>query len=106
MDWVKCVNKDKLALCYIEDVKSALQINSLKTGEMEFKLQLEMGTICGFSGEKDSTEIFYQFVSFLTPGVIYHYDFAKGGEPKVLKEVKIANFDKDLYSVDQVFYQR
>lgn len=98
------MNKDKLALCYIEDVKSVLQINSLKTGKLEFKLPLEMGTISGFSGDIDSTEIFYQFVSFLTPGVIYHYDFAKGGDPKVLKEVKIANFNKDLYEVEQVFY--
>ena len=101
---MKCVNKDKLALCYIEDVKSVLQINSLKTGKFEFKLPLEMGTISGFSGDINSTEIFYQFVSFLTPGIIYYYDFAKGGEPRVLKEVKIANFNKDLYEVEQVFY--
>lgn len=105
LDWVQCINKNKMALCYLEDVKSVLQIHSLDKGSFEFKFPLEAGSIAGFSGEKDCSEVFYSFVSFLTPGVIYHYDFKKPNEePAVFKEIKIENFDKDLYKVDQIFY--
>lgn len=86
LDWANCVNKNKLAIHYMEDVKSVLQIHSLDTGKFEFKFPLEHGTIQGFSGNKDDSEIFYQFVSFLIPGVIYHYDFAAvSAEPVIFK---------------------
>jgi prolyl oligopeptidase len=59
----------------------------------------------GFSGDKDSSEIFYHFVSFLIPGLIYHFDFAQpSAESTIFKEVKIANFDRDVYIVEQKFY--
>lgn len=94
-----------MAVCYLEDVKSVLSIHCLKSGKFEFKFPLDAGAIAAFSGEKESSEIFFTFVSFLTPGVIYHYDFNKPSEePTIFKEIKIENFDKDLYKVDQVFY--
>lgn len=106
LDWAYCVNKNKLALHYMEDVKSVLQVHSLDSGKFEFKFPLEHGTIQGFSGDKDSSEIFYHFVSFLIPGVIYHYDFATlSPEPVLFKEVKIAaDFDREAYVVEQIFY--
>lgn len=88
LDWVYCVNKNKLVLHYMEDVKSVLQVHSLETGKFESKFPLEHGTIKEFTGDKDSSEIFYHFVSFLIPGVIYHYDFAAApAEPVIFKEV-------------------
>lgn len=106
LDWVYCVHKNKLALHYMEDVKSALQIHSLESGKLEFKLPLEHGTIQGFTGDKDSSEFFYQFVSFLIPGIIYHYDFSTpSAEPVIFKEVKLATeFERDAYIVEQKFY--
>ena len=65
------------------------------------------GTIQGFSGNKESSEIFFHFVSFLVPGIIYHFDFAaKSSEPVIFKEVKLqTNFDREDYIVEQVFYK-
>lgn len=106
LDWAACVNKNKLILCYMEDVKNVLQVHSLETGKFEFKFPLEHGTIQGFRGKKENSEIFYHFVSFLVPGVIYHYDFANSpAEPVIFKEVKLAcDFNRDNYVVEQKFY--
>lgn len=68
---------------------------------------LEIGQIVAFSGHKKHSEVFYQFVSFLTPGTIYQYDFNKADvEPSVLREIKLKldGFNKKDYAVDQVFY--
>lgn len=106
MDWSSCVNKDRVVLGYIDDVKSVLQVHSLQDGSFVSKFPLEIGTVVGFSGKKKYTEIFFHFVSFLTPGIIYHYDFAKEEvEPKIFRQVKIEDFDNSLYKVDQVFYK-
>ncbi|XP_031619279.1 prolyl endopeptidase-like [Contarinia nasturtii] len=107
LDWAHCVDKDKVVLGYLHDVKSALQVNSLETGKLIRKFPLEIGQIVSFSGDKKYSEIFYQLVSFLTPGTIYRYDFSKPDEqPTVFREVKLnlEGFDKNNFKVDQVFY--
>jgi len=106
LDWCSCVDKDKVILGYIEDVKSQLQANSLKNGAELFKFSLPIGTIVGFSGDKKYSEIFYHFVSFLTPGIIYRYDFAnKDEKPQQFREVKLEGFDGTKFQVEQVFYK-
>lgn len=68
---------------------------------------LEIGQIVALSGDKEHSEIFYQLESFLTPGIIYRYDFSKPDiEPSVFHEIKL-NFDgfnKTDFEVEQVFY--
>ena len=68
LDWASCVNDDKLILGYLHDVKSVLQVHSLADGKLIRDFPLEIGQIVAFSGHKKQSEIFYQFVSFLTPG--------------------------------------
>ncbi|XP_063702062.1 prolyl endopeptidase isoform X2 [Culicoides brevitarsis] len=106
LDWCHCVDKDKIILGYIDDVKSVLRANSLVDGKEIFKFDIPIGTIMGFSGEKKYSEVFYHFVSFLTPGVIYKFDFAKPNEkPTLFREVKLENFDGSQYEVEQKFYK-
>ncbi|XP_023302174.2 prolyl endopeptidase [Lucilia cuprina] len=108
LDWARCVDDDKLVLCYIQDVKSALQVNSLKDGKLISKFELDIGTVMSFSGDKKYSEIFYNFSSFLNPGTIYHYDFKWNDfKPKVLREIKLnlENFSAAKYKVEQVFYK-
>uniref|UniRef100_A0A1B0C9Q7 Prolyl endopeptidase n=2 Tax=Lutzomyia longipalpis TaxID=7200 RepID=A0A1B0C9Q7_LUTLO len=107
LDWVECVDGNKLILGYIHDVKTQLQVHSLETGQLIRQFPLDIGTIVGCSGRKCSSEIFFQFVSFLTPGVIYHFDFAaEGKEPTVFRECKIQleDFRPDDYCIEQIFY--
>lgn len=104
LDWVSAVDGDKLVTCYIQDVKNILQLHSLKTGELLRTFPLDVGTIVNFSGDKKYSEIFYQFTSFLTPGIIYRTDLKKNEEPQVLREIKVKNFDPNLYQTSQIFY--
>ncbi|EDW12323.2 prolyl endopeptidase [Drosophila mojavensis] len=107
LDWVKCVNEDKILLCYIRDVKTILQANSLRTGELIRQFDLDIGTIVGTSGKTKYSEIFYNFSSFLNPGTIYHYDFKYPDQPpKVFRDINLNldGFNRDNYIVEQIFY--
>ena len=62
-----------------------LQLHDLGSGAHLKTFPLDVGSVVGFSGQKDQFEIFYQFTSFLTPGIIYHVDLTLPSiEPKVL----------------------
>ena len=61
-----------------------------------------LGSVGGFTGERDHTETFYSFTSFLYPTTIYRYDFAKG-ESSVFRDAGL-DFDPTKYETKQVFY--
>ncbi|XP_061392707.1 prolyl endopeptidase-like [Musca vetustissima] len=108
LNWVDCVDNDKLVLNYMHDVKSLLQVNSLESGELLFIFDLDIGNISDFWCDKSESEIFYKFSSFLTPGIIYHYDFRwKTSTPKVWRNIQLnmEGFSPNDYQVEQVFYE-
>ncbi|XP_014819923.1 PREDICTED: prolyl endopeptidase [Calidris pugnax] len=105
LEWVACVRSNFLVLCYLHDVKNILQLHDLATGAHLKTFPLEVGSIVGYSGQKKDTEIFYQFTSFLSPGIIYHCDLTKEElEPRVFREVTVKGFDPSVYQTIQVFY--
>lgn len=82
-------------------------MHALETGQFLRKFPLDIGTIVGLSGKKKTSEIFYNFVSFLTPGTIYRYDFATPDiEPTIFREVKLqlADYRPSDFTVEQVFF--
>ncbi|CAB3386366.1 Hypothetical predicted protein [Cloeon dipterum] len=105
LDWAILSNVDKLVVCYIHDVKSLLQIRDLATGNLITQLPLDVGTVTGVSGHKKHPELFFQFSSFLTPGVIYMCDLSKPViEPVPYRVVEVKDFNPALYETEQVFY--
>ncbi|CAG5133432.1 unnamed protein product, partial [Candidula unifasciata] len=105
LEWATCVNQNRLILCYLRDVKNELFVYDLASGGRQFQFPLDVGSIVGFSGKKKDTEIFYQFVSFLTPGIIYHCDVStKDYKPTVFREISVKNFDASKFVTEQVFY--
>lgn len=105
LDWACCVDNDKIVLHYLKDVNSVLAVHSLKDGKFQFKFDLDLGSVTEFYGDKESSEIFYHFVSYLNPGVIYHYDFKSGEKPTIFKEIRLENFNRNDFVCEQVFYE-
>ncbi|XP_052763088.1 prolyl endopeptidase-like [Mya arenaria] len=105
LEWAACVHGNRLVLCYLEDVKNQLYVHELVLGSQLCHLPLEVGTIVGYSGKKKDDEVFYQFMSFLTPGIIYRCSMYGGQfQPKVFRDIKVKNFQFEEFTTDQVFY--
>jgi len=106
LEWAACVNQDKLITCYLRDVKSVLEMRNVTTGEVLETFPLDVGSISGYSGRKKQDEMFFSFTSFLTPGIIYRYDFnaAEDSRLTVFRKIEVKGFDSSLYQTSQVFY--
>ncbi|MEM1323219.1 MAG: prolyl oligopeptidase family serine peptidase, partial [Bacteroidota bacterium] len=94
----------KLVATYINNASSLVTLYDLK-GQPEvidFKLP-SIGTIGGFSGDKDDSEAFYSFSSFTRPTTIYSFD-VKTNTSKIFKAPSI-DFDSDKYVTKQVWYK-
>ena len=61
-----------------------------------------IGTVSGFDGRKEDTELFYTLVNYTSPATIYRYDIATGATS--LYKAPEVNYDPSLYVTDQVFY--
>lgn len=106
LEWAACVDNDKLVLCYLHDVKSRLYLLHLETGDQIKEFDLDVGTVSGYSGRRDQTQMFFSFTSFLSPGIIYLCDFSeKPFSQKVFREIKVKGFDASMYETKQIFYK-
>lgn len=104
LQWAACVKQNLLVLCYLHDVKNLLYLHNM-SGERIMCFPLDIGSIVGFTGRKKDSEIFYQFTSFLSPGIIYHCDLTQENfKPKVFRETMVKGFDQSNYQTIQVFY--
>lgn len=57
--------------------QNIMSLHELITGKKIMDFPVELGTITGMTGEREHTEMFYGFYSFLTPNKIYRVDFTK-----------------------------
>ncbi|KAJ3091557.1 hypothetical protein HK102_000096 [Quaeritorhiza haematococci] len=107
LQWNVVVNKDKLVLVYLQDVKHVIHLCSLATGKPvgeQKELPLPLGSIVNsMTGRKEDDEMFYQFASFLTPGMIYRFDF-KTMTHSTFRETKVQGFQSEKFETKQVFY--
>jgi prolyl oligopeptidase len=103
---VICVDEDKLAVIYTIDVIDQLEIKSLEDGKLLKKFEIPIGSIISFSGKREIGEIFFYFSSFLSPGIIFYYDFESNADnAKVFMEIKLKNFNASDYQTKQIFFQ-
>lgn len=61
-----------------------------------------IGTVGGFSGEEEDTELYYSLSNYTAPATIYRYDIATG-ESALYKAPEVA-FDPSLFVTEQVFF--
>ncbi|KHJ96595.1 peptidase, S9A/B/C family, catalytic domain protein, partial [Oesophagostomum dentatum] len=110
LNWATVVARDRLIICYIEDVKDALYVYDLNTGSRLYQFPLKIGSLSGFFGKKTLDEIFFAFQSFTVPTIVYRVDFSsknKNSLPAVeeLRRVHIKGMDENQFSVEQVFFR-
>jgi prolyl oligopeptidase len=73
------------------------------TGKKLYEVQLPtLGTLSGFSGEKDDNEAFYNFQSYTFPPTVFRFDASKNTSD-VFRKPEVA-FNPDEYVSEQVFY--
>jgi prolyl oligopeptidase len=87
---------------YMHDAHTQILIYDMD-GTFDTEVELPtIGTAGGFSGEREDTEAFYSFSSFLYPSTIFRYDF-ETGRSTVFRAPDI-DFDPSGYETVQVFY--
>jgi len=87
---------------YMTDAHSVVKIFGIN-GRYLYDLDKNViGTISGFSGERDDNITFYTVTSFTTPATIYQYNI-KLNKSTLYEKSKI-DFDTEEYITKQVFY--
>uniref|UniRef100_A0A183CJZ6 Peptidase_S9_N domain-containing protein n=1 Tax=Globodera pallida TaxID=36090 RepID=A0A183CJZ6_GLOPA len=74
LDSVVPVAGDKLLVVYIED--TYLYVHHYATGKLLYRIPLGIGTVNQCYGDRDDTEAFFSFNSFLEPPTFYRADFS------------------------------
>lgn len=98
------INRNKLLVRYMSDVKYVLQVRDLETGSFIHRLPVDIGTIYGISTRRKESVVFVGFSSFLTPGIIYHCDLrTQIPEMKIFREIAVPNFDRSEFQAEQAF---
>lgn len=93
----------KLFVSYLKDASSHIYIYGMDGTEMG-KVELPtLGTAGGFSGEKDSKELFYSFTSYTYPTTVFKYDI-ENNTSELYKQSEV-KFDPSQYETKEVFYK-
>ncbi len=92
----------QLFATYLEDAQSQVYQYGLD-GKLIRKVELPaIGTVGGFFGKKEDTELYYSLTNYTAPATIYHYDLASG-ETTLYKAPQV-NFDPERFVTEQIFY--
>lgn len=107
LEWAYCVNEDKLILAYLKDVANVINVHQLQSGKFLQTLPFDIGTIGGITGERKYSEVFFTFVSFLTPGTIYRCEIDKAPNATLdeYQRIELNGATTDNLAVEQVFYE-
>jgi prolyl oligopeptidase len=93
---------DMLALTYLKDVTSRLEVRGLG-GELVREVVLPTLGAADFAGDPDEDEAYYSFETFNYPTEIHAYS-VKSGEDRVWFKLEVP-VDPAAYIVEQIFFQ-
>ena len=102
LESVSVVNH-QLVANYLVDAHSSVQIYDMDGTHVTDVSLPTLGTVSGFSGEKEDSVAYYSFTSFTYPSTVFKYDFSKG-ESSVYRQPEV-DFNPDDYVVKQEFYK-
>jgi len=72
------VQGDVMAVCWLRDVASVLQIRSLASGTLLKSIPLPgLGSVRSISGRRSQTELFFSYTDFTDPGSIYRQVYVR-----------------------------
>ena len=97
----KVVNTNQILITYKKDLIHNLHLHDIN-GEYIDEVSLPSKGSLRISANWDDSEIFYSFTSFLYPTTIFKLNL-NSGLSDLYWEADI-NFDNNLYTVDQIFY--
>lgn len=96
------VINEQFVVAYLKDARHELKIFTMDGKPVREIALPTIGTIAGLSGEREDTEMFFGFTSFLYPTTVFRYDFkSHQSTPFWKSELK---FDPSGYETRQVFY--
>lgn len=102
LEWAT-VAGGKLVTSYMQDAHNVVFINDLE-GNKLFDLELPtMGSVGGFSGQKDNNEAFFSFTSYTFPNTVYKYDLTTN-KSEVFRQLDV-DFNPEEYETTQVFFE-
>ena len=91
-----------LFVTYLEDAQNKVYrygYDGTLAGEVALPA---IGTVGGFVGEDDDTQVFYSLSNYTTPATIYRYDLA--ADASTLHEAPQVDFVPPVYTTEQLFF--
>jgi len=91
-----------LFAAYLQDAQSKIYQYDFD-GKLVREVALPViGSVGGFDGEKEDTELYYSLANYTSPATIYKYDIASGASE--LYKAPQVNFNPELFVTEQVFF--
>ncbi len=91
-----------LTAIYLEDAQNKVYQYTMDGTFMREIALPGIGTVSGFEGEKEDTELYYSISTFTAPTTIYSFD-VKSGESELYLRPEVA-FNPDDFTTEQIFF--
>ena len=101
LESVHAVGK-RLVAAYLRDAHSVVRTFAFDGAPLGEIALPGLGTVSGFTGERDDVESFFAFSGFTSPAAVWHHDFAKGSS--TVFRAPTLEFDPAAFETSQVFY--
>ncbi len=87
---------------YLQDAQSRIYQYDYAGKQVREVALPAIGSVGGFDGREEDSELYYTLVNYTAPATIYKYDIASG-ESTLYKAPEV-NFDPELFTTEQIFY--